>query len=181
MLLSAFAPIRLSALATPPSAVSELEVVRRFYAHPVNARLTLLSFVCVGSLAVSSVSAFEGPYYFYESTIRGKTLACMPKDDFVRDTPTWKAGDPLPLTEEQIIKSAKAELDRHIPNPAEWEFRAFDIVRFRAGGNPKWYFVLFFETPPTFEPKGTSGIQTVRVVVNFSGVALPLIETKRTK
>ena len=75
--------------------------------------------------------ACEGPFFEYGSKAQGKTFASLATYNFIRDTPNWTPGDPLPIKEEDIIKAARAEVARHVANPDHWFYSAYDIIRFR--------------------------------------------------
>jgi hypothetical protein len=64
----------------------------------------------------------EEPVFFYSSTIGGQKYSAGTAWNWVRDTPDWEPGEPLPITIKVAIASAKKELERHVPKEESWQF-----------------------------------------------------------
>ena len=123
--------------------------------------------------------ACEGPFFEYGSKAQGKTFAGLATYNFIRDTPNWTPGDPLPIKEEDIIKAARAEVARHVANPDHWFYSAYDIIRFRGNGDSHWYFLVFFDNYD--DPESANRHSEFQIPVNFKGIALPLYDAPPPK
>jgi hypothetical protein len=128
-------------------------------------------------LVCSSALAFEGPYVQHSSSIGGKVIGAMPKESFFVESPEWRAGTPLPITEDALVKAARAELSRHVPDAAKWGMAGFDILRFRASRKSLWYFLVHFRgiVPRDNDPADWKFAE-ISIPVNFRGVAHHLSE-----
>jgi len=128
-----------------------------------------LIFIFFLALAVAANANEE--FIFWDSTIGGHRFLSGPSWQWIRDTPNWKPGQPLPITVEAAIASAKAELERHAPKNEIWNFWYVDILSFRSGEKDKWYFLVEFGT--MVDP---SDFPRARIPVNMNGVACKLFK-----
>lgn len=133
-------------------------------------------FLLISFFAAVTAEADE-EFVFWGSTIGGHKFLSGPSWQWIRDTPNWSPGQPLPITVEAAIASAKTEVERHSPKSEVWTFYYLDILSLRSGHKDKWYFLV--ELGAMID---ATHFQRARVPVNLNGVACELFEDheKRT-
>jgi hypothetical protein len=138
--------------------------------------LAFLTSFLFASSAIAGDSGYpDEEFIFWRSTIHGHKYLSGPSWEWIRNTPNWTPGNPLPITVEAAIASAKAELERHTPKKENWFFFYLDILSFRSGTKDKWYFLVEFGT---FDDRT---YPRARVPVNMSGVACKLFEDREER
>ncbi|HEY3901176.1 MAG TPA: hypothetical protein VGM54_21375 [Chthoniobacter sp.] len=113
-------------------------------------------------------------FVFWHSQIGGKKYTAGPSWKWIRETPNWIPGQPLPLSVDKAVASAKKELERFAPKDEHWGFSYVDLLSFRSGHKDKWYFLITFGTS-----LNESTFPQAQIPVNMSGVASPLFPDKK--
>lgn len=155
-------------------AISRAALLARCYlGAPELVRLMRIFFLIILLIATASASANEESV-FWCSTIGGHNYVAGPSWDWIRDTPTWKPGQPLPITIETAVASARAEIEKHSTKKESWSFYYLDILTFRTGGEKDhWYFLVEFGSMTESWESARA-----RIPVNMSGIACKLIEDR---
>jgi hypothetical protein len=146
--------------------------------HRIRMRTLMRTLVIAIAISFASTSrSDEEPVYFYNSKIDGQEFTAGAVLKWIRETPDWKPGEPLPITVEAAIASAKKELERHAPKDEYWQFDYIDILSFRNEIKGKWYFLVEFGALS----ERSGAFVKARIPVNMKGVAAELFRIPETK
>jgi len=125
--------------------------------------------IAVVILLIATFARANEEFVYWNSQIGGKDYAAMPSWGWIRDTPNWQPGQPLPITVDEAAAVAKKELEPYAPKSENWSLYYVDLMSFRSGTKDKWYFLFTFGSEwNAVTPR------RARIPVNMSGVASSL-------
>lgn len=107
-------------------------------------RAVLILSVCCSLSSCYRTIELPGPVFTSTCPLGDKAVRFVAHRGPLRDSPPWKPGDELPLSMEEAVHLAKADVGCYVENPGAWEVRRINLFRDLQGRPPhdKWFYII---------------------------------------